>query len=135
MQETPEILFVTIRLPPLTVRLARLFPVTWIADPVAVVISKIVSPFGVTKLRRIPEFVKLKVVEPLRVRLCPELVADTENVAPRRPVIEKFGTRETTSFAAGIVHELAPVPLKFNVIFPLIWPPAYVVQPSKVLTF
>ena len=93
-----------------------------------------VSPFGVTKLRRIPEFVKLKVVAPVRVRLWPVLVAETAKVAPRNPVIEKLGTRETTSLAAGMVQELAPLPLKLSVTSPLICPPAKVEQPSKLLT-
>ena len=88
MHTTLVKLFVMTSVPPDIVRLFLLVPTTEIAEPVADVTSSKVVPFGVTNVRRIPEFVKLKSVEFTRVKVCPVLVALTENVAPRNPVIE-----------------------------------------------
>ncbi len=62
-------LFTTIKDPPDIVRELRLLPVTEIGDPVDEVTSRSVVPFGVTKVLRIPEFSKVKVVAPVRVKV------------------------------------------------------------------
>jgi hypothetical protein len=55
-----------------------------IGEDVEVETSSKVTPFGVTKVRRMPEFANVNVVAPVRVRVWPVVEALTEKVAPRR---------------------------------------------------
>lgn len=129
LQLTEVKLLTTVSPPPVIVRLALLTPVTVIALLVDVVTSRIVFPAGVVKALRIPELANVKLVASTRVTVCPVEVAETAKVAPRSPVMVKFGTLETASLASGIVHVPIPLPVKLSVILPLMVPPPGNVQP------
>ncbi len=83
-QLTDVKLFKTTIVPPDIVREFRALPVTVIGEDVEVETSSKVTPFGVTKVRRMPEFANVNVVAPVRVRVWPVVEALTEKVAPRR---------------------------------------------------
>lgn len=108
-------LLVTRKFPPDIVRLERVVPVIVMFSVVLAVKSKSTFPELSVKTRRIPSLLKLNTLlvdEPLvQVNTCPFVpVLLTVNVAPRRPVTVKLGTRVIVSPVAAIKQFVAVPP-------------------------